>query len=1103
MNLRRHTYLLLLLFSLILPVIQGFGQRHYSRNYTINDGLPSNTVHAIYKDSRGILWIGTGGGLCRFENGEFVVFNSNHGLVGDNVFSITEDKNGDLWIGCMAAGISRFDGRKFYNFTTRQGLVSNNVRVVWYSRNHDLIMVSSNDGCSALQNGKFTNLKSNELEPTTRNLVTMGFMEDSKSIFVCVYGTPAILKYDPGSHKYSNVTGFKNFLGLSTSPVFVSNGDTVIGNGRNELFVLGKNSVKRFSGTGQIFGLSVDDLNRVWIAGWADPNDHAAMPSGLFRYDGTRLEPFSDKVGITDRSVWTVYYDTTFKVLWVGTLYQGLFMVPEPSVTIYEASCFKLPALKVNDLMFDKQQSLWIAAETDVVKMDPGGGYQIMDRKRKKGLVSSTISKTIPEYLQFYLDSLGSCEKYDQLIRDGKYRFENPYRSINSEYGGTKVLPPYSLYDPEQYGMQAQRFIETYTGSEFPCTCLGMDHSGNVIVSNKNILFWFDPTRGMSPVRAEFVYPKTGVFALDRNDTIVIGDIWHKGVFIAGLNPRLAFPVKPYYGWFEEKGPPHVIVMASQDDEIWCGSKSEGLFRIANGKVDAFSLKDTRIPRMINAICFDRRGNVIAGGANGTVVIGRTEGRDMKIIRSLHEKDGLVGTTITWLLVDSLNRLYIGTNKGLNLVDLDRLYRQGIVHVRFFNQDEGYDDYSGRTAEMDSRQNVWIGAANGLIRCDAGLFSRKTPTAELRISGLDINNRPFRFPDESGSDRWTKSPVQHWEFNHDENSMTFYFTRAGYSAVDHSRFRYQLDGLNQEWSQFSRDGKAVFTNLDPGRYHLLVESYDLSDNLAISRTACSFMIKAPWYTTWWFVLMVLVLVITSGTILYRWRIRRATKREQDRTRLLIEMSKLELKALQAQMKPHFIFNAINSMQSYILNNDIDKALYYLNMFSKLIRKTLENASKEFIPMVEELDYLKYYIEIEKMRFDDIFDYEFRIREDLPLEMILIPPMMVQLFVENAIKHGLTHLDQGGLLTIELVSAEAGKYCIVVQDNGVGMQRAARLENSGNAHKSFGLQIIRERIRILNETHGQDAFQINITERSKPDGSPGGVRVEFWFPEVKG
>ncbi|MEI6173099.1 MAG: histidine kinase [Bacteroidota bacterium] len=1092
------------IITFLIFTLTGSAQHFYSRNFTINEGLPSNIIHSVLKDSRGIMWIGTGGGLCRFDGTNFQVYNTSHGLVGDNVYSIAEDKNGDLWIGCMAAGISRFNGRKFYNYTTKNGLVSNNVRIVWYSKKFDVLMIGTNDGCSAMEQGKFVSFTSKEWNPESVKIFVTGFLDGLHSINVYAYSSPIRVLYDPEKKRYRH-TGEKNWsYATSVSPLILASGDTISGAGRNGMLIYNKQGISPSLGAGQVFGLSADARGNVWIAGWADPMDPKTYTSGLFRYDGKTAEPLSEKTGITDRSVWTVYYDTSFHQAWAGTLNQGLFKIPEPCFTWYDTGFFKCKSLIINDLQFDRTGTLWIAANTGLIRKFSDNHVEIID---PSGYLKSQLEiwkKSAAVLSKVYLDRQGSFEKYEELIRNGSWPYINPYLNIMAEFGATRIEPPGSLYSPKEY-QRYLKLIQQYSSERLiRNTCLGKDTKGNIYASNIRFINKFSEEQGYQLQETFYIQVRTTIFAIDKTDTLFIGDVWHKGVFIAALFPTFRHAIHPYCGWEEEKGPPNVISMAGRGNEIWCGSRSEGLFRMIDGQVDAFNTQDSSLPKIITEICFDQQGNVIAGGINGEIIIAKTEGRKLTILHRISSVQGLTGSTIQWMLVDHDNMLYAGTNQGLNRIDLNRLYHDRVLHINFYDQDEGYYDYTGSTAEIDSSGNIWVGTASHLLMFNPRqLSSVGNHQLNFQISGLDVNNMPFLFPGEAGSDGWSVSPVPSWKFSHTENSLTFYLEGQDFSNPGHIMYRYRLDGLNNGWSQFTTDHKAVFTNLDPGKYILKAECYNKSDNLKIMHIEYPFTIRRPWYSTWWFIAVSIILIFTSAYGIFLWRIKLIKKRAEERNVLLLQVSRMEMEALQAQMKPHFIFNAINSMQSYILNNNIDKALHYLSVFSKLIRKTLENASKEFIPIVEELDYLKYYIEIEKMRFEGLFEYEIHIAQDLPVETTLIPPMIAQLFIENSIKHGLMHRANGGFLLVELSRERKNIFKMVIQDNGVGRKQSQEMGRRMNGeHKSLGLQISVDRIRLLNETHHTEDFKIIITDLEGPDGMPSGTRVEFLFPEME-
>src|SRR6056297_2887001 len=141
-------FIFLILLSLSFQVI---GQQHYTRQLTINDGLPSNKIRDIYKDSRGFIWIGTSAGLTRYDGNHFKTYTTDHGLAGNRVWSIDEDDQGNLWLGCYGEGISKFDGQSFTNYSEQDGLINNNVRKVQYSEIHEGMLIGTSYGFSFLQ----------------------------------------------------------------------------------------------------------------------------------------------------------------------------------------------------------------------------------------------------------------------------------------------------------------------------------------------------------------------------------------------------------------------------------------------------------------------------------------------------------------------------------------------------------------------------------------------------------------------------------------------------------------------------------------------------------------------------------------------------------------------------------------------------------------------------------------------------------------------------------------------------------------------------------------------------------------------------------------
>jgi two-component system LytT family sensor kinase len=186
-------------------------------------------------------------------------------------------------------------------------------------------------------------------------------------------------------------------------------------------------------------------------------------------------------------------------------------------------------------------------------------------------------------------------------------------------------------------------------------------------------------------------------------------------------------------------------------------------------------------------------------------------------------------------------------------------------------------------------------------------------------------------------------------------------------------------------------------------------------------------------------------------------------------------SEVEMKALRAQMNPHFMFNSLNSINNFILKNDADNASAYLTRFARLMRLILDNSRHEWVSLENELKALQLYIEMESLRFDNVFAYTIQVSVQLDASTVMMPPMLMQPYVENAIWHGLLHRKTPGSKLNISVSKNGELMCICIEDNGIGRNNANALKSKFDTHKqSHGMQITQERLEIVNAVYGIDA-----------------------------
>lgn len=213
---------------------------------------------------------------------------------------------------------------------------------------------------------------------------------------------------------------------------------------------------------------------------------------------------------------------------------------------------------------------------------------------------------------------------------------------------------------------------------------------------------------------------------------------------------------------------------------------------------------------------------------------------------------------------------------------------------------------------------------------------------------------------------------------------------------------------------------------------------------------------------------------------------------------VIELNKsLQSQALRAQMDPHFIFNALNSIQNFIISKETKAAMGYVSKFSKLMRQTLESSMKEKVTVEEEIDMLKNYLDLEQLRFDKIFEYHFETDESIDIANTEIPSMLLQPYIENAILHGLRHKNGGGLLKITLLNQFEYLLC-VIEDNGIGRERSAIINAERHKHRSAGTQVTNTRLSLL-QLSNDDAAKVVFLDLKEGNGQSSGTRVEIKIP----
>jgi tetratricopeptide (TPR) repeat protein len=247
----------------------------------------------------------------------------------------------------------------------------------------------------------------------------------------------------------------------------------------------------------------------------------------------------------------------------------------------------------------------------------------------------------------------------------------------------------------------------------------------------------------------------------------------------------------------------------------------------------------------------------------------------------------------------------------------------------------------------------------------------------------------------------------------------------------------------------------------------------------------------------WILIIGLLIIAMASIFIYRSLSlkRKNEKLKSDREQAILKQNaaELEMQALRAQMNPHFIFNCLSSINHFILKNETEAASDYLTKFSRLVRMVLNNSKKTFITIEDETDMLKLYLELERLRFRNSFDYSISFTNPIDIDNIFVPPLLLQPFVENAIWHGLMHKEGQGRLEIELSIDDRTLICVIT-DNGIGRKNAAKFKSkSSEKQKSLGLHITRDRLALLNKNIDQPS-SFNFEDITDGEGNAAGTRV---------
>jgi ligand-binding sensor domain-containing protein len=385
-----------------------------------------------------------------------------------------------------------------------------------------------------------------------------------------------------------------------------------------------------------------------------------------------------------------------------------------------------------------------------------------------------------------------------------------------------------------------------------------------------------------------------------------------------------------------------------------------------------------------------------------------------------------------------------------------------------------------------SNGRVWVASFNGLYALPIAWSQTAFPPLVL-LRRLKVN----------GMDRPATGPLRLKYF---ENDLEIVLRGISTKSRGKVRFAFRLVGLMDDFEMNGAADVLRFRALAPGDYRLEVVAMDGTGQQSTTPLQLQFSIAEPWYASWMFYLaMALVLVgLVSGGFLLRIRyINQRNSRLLERSQLMQDLRASHLTALRAQMNPHFMFNVLNSIQGLFTIGSTEKANAVMSRFSELMRAILEVSGENEIPLQRELDLIALYLELEAVRLGDALSYKVQVADDLRPTSILIPSLLVQPYVENAVKHGLLHRKGEKRLLVEVAAMDNGTTLEVrITDNGIGREAAAKLRV--HHHRPFATAASASRLDLLNMDRPRK-IGVHYTDLMDAQGRPSGTLVVLHLP----
>ena len=681
------------------------------------------------------------------------------------------------------------------------------------------------------------------------------------------------------------------------------------------------------------------------------------------------------------------------------------------------------------------------------------------------GFARDIVQRDDPNVLTVCPQSANALYHYDRQSRDW-----------------SKTPIPAKYQNEDQSGISGRQILKSPFG----------DYTVNYVKG----LFSYDPkTEQISdfPFKPKLEYHSIRSTLWDSKGLFWIGT-WRDGLI--NWNPKTK-EVRRFDQELNAEGKDHAAVII---EKLFEDSKSNIWIKRSQGFSVYLSQKDTIINLLspINkkntfsnttGFAEDAKGRIWVTGRHGYVGYAEINQPEKGLIKKINlSKADTTLVSITNVTSDLDGDIWFLGNANLIKVNADDL------KTTLYSYTYGMPDNEFYAFEFLPSGELAIGLRGSIVLVDPNDLRRNEELAIPYVSNIQVHDESYK-SDTTAIMRKSLN-LEYWE-----NSFSFDFSALSFTLPEFNKFRYRLKNFKEDWIDAKGRRFANYTNVPNGDYIFQLQATNNEGIWNEQPYELSVSITTSWWNTWWFRIAVLLLITYFAYSLYRYRILQIRNEAKLKSEFEKQLANVEMNALRAQMNPHFLFNCLNSIDSYIIKNETKKASEYLNKFARLIRLILQNSRSNYVNLKDEIEALDLYMNMESLRFRNKFDYEIKVGEELDVDSIDVPPMLIQPYIENAIWHGLMHKRDGDKGKVELkLNRLNGSLRCIVEDNGIGREKAMeiRARKNNRRKKSMGMRITHDRIQMINKMFDSKT-SVEIVDLKDNKGEAIGTRVELYIP----